>query len=86
MGSAAHRRGDHTVVTEHDARVLDSHGRAQPHLSQVLHPERRSCAQLLDKSFTEGADFNTPVLINGGRGHRRLKARLIMFGKHVDRR
>src|SRR3546814_4385317 len=33
---------DHTVVTEHDARVLDSHGRAQPHLSQVLHADRKS--------------------------------------------
>ncbi len=48
--------------------------------------ERCSCAKILGKSFTEGDDFDTPVLINGGRGHRRLKARLIMFGKHVDRR
>ncbi|ATI34600.1 hypothetical protein BS297_00610 [Rhodococcus erythropolis] len=74
------------MVTEHDARVLDSHGRAQPHLSQVLHAERLSRAELVGKSFTDGADFHTPVLINDGRGHRCLKARLIMFGKHVDRR
>ncbi|MDI9902363.1 hypothetical protein QM716_21125 [Rhodococcus sp. IEGM 1409] len=47
----------------------DSPGGAQPHLSRVLHAERLSRAELVDKSSTYGIDFDTRHLINDGQGY-----------------